>query len=55
MGILVPISIATPATPAARAKVKIGWDLEAGSTKNVTGALEFEKEHDFRKSLSNIP
>ena len=40
---------------AAGAKVKIGLDLEAGSTKNFTGALEFEKEHDFRQSLSNMP
>ena len=47
-----PISIAALA---AGAKVKIGWDLEAGSTRNVTGALEFEKEHDFRQSLSNMP
>ena len=43
-----PISIATLA---AGAKLKIGWDLEAGSTNNFTGTLKFEKEHDFRKSL----
>ena len=51
-GILVPMSLATPAAPA---KVNIGQDLEAGSTRNVTGALQFEKEHDFRQSLSNMP
>ena len=36
------ISIAEPAEPAAGAKVKIGWDLEAGSTKNEMPPLEFE-------------
>ena len=38
-GILVTISIATGATVA---KVKIGWYLEAGSTKNEMPPLEFE-------------
>ena len=50
-----PISSTAGAAGAARAKVKIGWDLEAGSTKNFTGVLEFEKEHDFGQSLSNMP
>ena len=49
------IRIAAPAAPAAGAKLKIGWDLEAGSTKNFTGTLEFEKDDDFRQSLSNMP
>ena len=54
-GILVTISLRNLGNLDVLAKLKIGWDLEAGSTRNVTGALEFEKEHDFRQSLSNMP
>ena len=54
-GILVPISIAAPAAPATPAKVNIGRDLEAGSTENVTGPLQFEKEHYFSQEFEKIP
>ena len=40
--ILVTIWFTAPATPANVAKLKIGWDLEAGSTKNEMPSLEFE-------------
>ena len=47
-----PISLLTPA---ALTKLKIGLDLKAGSTKNFTGALEFEKEHDFSQKFEKMP
>ena len=36
-------------------KLNQGRDLEAGSTKNVTGPLEFEKEHDFSQKFEKMP
>ena len=54
-GILVTISLRARA---AGAKLKIGWDLEAGSTKNEMPPLEFELGEKSRtknsKKLGNV-
>ena len=50
-GILVTIWVTAPATPA---KLKIGWDLEAGSTKNEMPPLEFELGEKSQSSTCKL-